>query len=1145
MNGVSARHACCDCGGGGTTTDTKTTGTTRTSPRTTTTDVAINHSTQQPGATPMPTTTSTAKPTPKPAPTCAPLQKVACGPGQENEIVVLAGCPSSTCVPCKDGSFKGTTGTEGCQAKLSKLLCTQNDWRVFTAGSNTEKTTDDARCACKAKTGATKVVCPRGMESVGKRLDGCDGWGCEPCDATTGFKPASGTQACTLKRTTCPQGEFFTPERSITTADQTKCTPCPDGMFKTGTNGATVCAAKRTSCPWNRSPVIFHPGENTQKTHDDSKCFCPDGMHSNVPDTTKATSCIAKRTMCPAGQWFQSGKAGVKDRDDTTCFTCAAGKYQAGGRQFTSCLSKKTSCSQGQSFTAGSDNERTKDDTTCTPCPNGQYLLSITTCTPKLSSCGEGRYLDKGTDSQKATDDARCLPCGVATFKAGTNGATSCQPQPKCSQGQKISAASSVATRVCTTCPPNTFQPAANHRSTTCFPWRAACDSSIGESETRVPTPSNNRECVVRRVECTAAEFEVKPALGGQQRECQAISTCTEGLRVLTAATTTSDLVCGDCPPDTYQDQDVHTLQTCTPQTACQAGEFLSPDSKAAARICTPCPGGMFQTKDDHRETACTPKTQQCPPGELMGAGEASVLTKDDARCTPCGEHEYKTEASAATECGAQPTCGNGTFISPSSTVVRQTCTSCPQGTFRGEANHRHEACLPWSSACTRQGQFEAQPPTPSTNRACGTTGDCQSDEFESKMPTATTSRECTAISACGKNEKAVIKPGRTNDVKCAPCEAGTELCLSRHRLSACFPIAKTTSSPPMTATAARTDSATAVISGQGQSNDRHDSGQTTLPNSTGDGSTDSNGSSDSSGSGVIVVVVVAVLLVMCGVAVGVVACQRRNKARTAGLATTPSECMTEAERRESVFSVNNPAFLTHGTRAVFEEETEPARAHIRDGSGSLQVVSGQTGEVGHGDYDDINYEKMAADRGAVSASAGLASHNNSSASSPNTRAKGVGTLGRDAARLMLQPELPDTTDAGGNPVDYLPLGNTQIGTYAAAADTVPTYEVVEDVALGQQRPGGVVVDSPYTDETETDDVYSVAADTGIVTSGTSAIPEGVYSKVVDVAEDTVPRRPPCAVAQGDNTLPRVPTNTSDLERRRSVYNGFAEVEDA
>ena len=81
--------------------------------------------------------------------------------------------------------------------------------------------------------------------------------------------------------------------------------------------------------------------------------------------------------------------------------------------------------------------------------------------------------------------------------------------------------------------------------------------------------------------------------------------------------------------------------------------------------------------------------------------------------------------------------------------------------------------------------------------------------------------------------------------------------------------------------------------------------------------------------------------------------------------------------------------------------------------------------------------------------------------------------------------------------------------------------------------------------EAETDDDYSLAIDAGIVDSGTSATPDGVYSAATDVAEDTVPRRPPRTVAHCNDTLPRVPTNTAGPGRGRSVYNGFDDVEDA
>ena len=103
---------------------------------------------------------------------------------------------------------------------------------------------------------------------------------------------------------------------------------------------------------------------------------------------------------------------------------------------------------------------------------------------------------------------------------------------------------------------------------------------------------------------------------------------------------------------------------------------------------------------------------------------------------------------------------------------------------------------------------------------------------------------------------------------------------------------------------------------------------------------------------------------------------------------------------------------------------------HIRNGSGSLQIVAGHAAGVDHVHlYDDVDYEKMDADRRGVASFSGLAGHSTPSASSPSTRAQGVGTFGRDVARRLLQPDTAGTT--GDPAVDYLPLGNTQTGTCA------------------------------------------------------------------------------------------------------------------
>ena len=134
------------------------------------------------------------------------------------------------------------------------------------------------------------------------------------------------------------------------------------------------------------------------------------------------------------------------------------------------------------------------------------------------------------------------------------------------------------------------------------------------------------------------------------------------------------------------------------------------------------------------------------------------------------------------------------------------------------------------------------------------------------------------------------------------------------------------------------------------------------------------------------------------------------------------------------------------------------------------------------------------------------------------------------------QQQLQSNAAASGH---YDSMRSQQAPPTADVSLKQPNLTAVYD---GSNGPTGILVLGDA--EAETDDDYILALDNGIVDSGTSATPNGVYSTATDVAEDTVPRRPPRAVAHCNDTLPRLPPNTAGPGRRRSVYNGFGDTED-
>ena len=142
-----------------------------------------------------------------------------------------------------------------------------------------------------------------------------------------------------------------------------------------------------------------------------------------------------------------------------------------------------------------------------------------------------------------------------------------------------------------------------------------------------------------------------------------------------------------------------------------------------------------------------------------------------------------------------------------------------------------------------------------------------------------------------------------------------------------------------------------------------------------------------------------------------------------------------------------------------------------------------------------------------------------------------------DTAMSSQLQQQPNDTAVG----NYDSMGSQQAPPAADAS--LKQFNLTAVYGNSSGPTGSIVLDRPY--DAEADDDYSLAIDAGVVASGTSATSDGVYSTATDMDEETVPRRPPRAVAYGNDKLPRLPPNLSGLGHRRSLYNGFDDAEDA
>lgn len=184
-------------------------------------------------------------------------------------------------------------------------------------------------------------------------------------------------------------------------------------------------------------------------------------------------------------------------------------------------------------------------------------------------------------------------------------------------------------------------------------------------------------------------------------------------------------------------------------------------------QTCTACSAGWCQASATTNVQQCAEKTPTCPTGQCW----SSARTPSSTGTTRCAGTARPTTTRAAPR--ARPRARSsgraaaGSTRRPASTAARQECLPCPTGTFRAEESHRAEACVPWAT-CDGEGRFEATAPTATSDRACGTPGDCVADEYEVEPPTDTSARQCKALSSCGKDQKVAAASDGTRDIVCA-----------------------------------------------------------------------------------------------------------------------------------------------------------------------------------------------------------------------------------------------------------------------------------------------------------------------------------------------------------------------------------------
>jgi hypothetical protein len=163
---------------------------------------------------------------------------------------------------------------------------------------------------------------------------------------------------------------------------------------------------------------------------------------------------------------------------------------------------------------------------------------------------------------------------------------------------------------------------------------------------------------------------------------------------------TGSAVDCSACPKGTYSHMpgSLHCLQ-------CPSGTYSNTTAAASQNSCTRCPLGTFSGKSGASDaSACS----YCPPGtnsSLLGA----------MSCASCTAGSY-AESHGQTHCDL---CPAGSYSIQQNASSRQSCITCPAGTFSKSGSIICLRCLPGTSSAAGSGNCQ-----PCVNGTYSDTGD-------------------------------------------------------------------------------------------------------------------------------------------------------------------------------------------------------------------------------------------------------------------------------------------------------------------------------------------------------------------------------------------------------------------------------------
>ena len=381
--------------------------------------------------------------------------------------------------------------------------------------------------------------------------------------------------------------------------------------------------------------------------------------------------------------------------------------------------------------------------------------------------CGVGEEEDSAPGVEQ---DRVCRACdGVKEFQDEIS-KLECKPVRECDTTQyQASAPNATHNRLCAA-------------ATVCNSLQYELDSLA---------PASDRVCTATTVCQAPVEYEEKPPTTESDRECSPATTCKQLEWESKAITLTSDRVCQRvttklCPAGLYQNKaaDRTSDRTCSAVTPCRPGtEYMSaaatPYRDNVCNTITNCTADTFEVQPPTSTSArvCARATE-CTPGSYM---MASLTATSDRVCIKCNEVNEWQDQRNQPSCKPRGTCPRGKYAD-ASRVSANADTICTPLTPLYENFYEAEPATPTSdravlrcSTCTRT-EYESIGCVNGTNRKCAAVTRCEEAAWEKQAPSRTSDRICARLTQCLTSQWHAPRTSTKEDVVCrltSVCEPG------------------------------------------------------------------------------------------------------------------------------------------------------------------------------------------------------------------------------------------------------------------------------------------------------------------------------------------------------------------------------------